>query len=63
MATTYEPKDTAMPAEAAYTAEAILRDNKYLKYIDLLMTLLDDKKTYTLSEVDRLLTAELKKEV
>lgn len=56
-------KDTMTPIEDEYTVDAILRDSNYLKYIDLLKALLDDDKTYKLSEVDSLLANALKKEV
>ncbi|MDO4301255.1 MAG: hypothetical protein Q4D26_07695 [Clostridia bacterium] len=54
---------TAVEAvETSYTKKQIIESQKYSKYIDILNTLLGNRK-YTFSEVDNLLKEFLSKEV
>lgn len=50
-------------AEVRYTKAVIIEDSRFRVYADLLSVILDDKKTYSVEEVDNLLDAELKREV
>lgn len=50
-------------AEVRYTKAVIIEDSRFRVYTDLLSVILDDKKTYSVEEVDNLLDAELKREV
>lgn len=46
-----------------YTKTEILASKKYTKYKDIVNGLLDDKKEYTLKEVNKIVFDYLKKEV
>ena len=48
------------PAEAVYTREQIMGSQRYASRRDLVSVLLEDGKTYTLTEVDRLIEQFMK---
>ena len=54
--------EAVIEAEASYSKEQITASKKYLKYIDVLNTILGNRK-YTFSEVDQLLKEFLESEV
>ncbi len=56
------PVEAAETVETSYTKEQIIESKKYAKYIDILNTILGNRK-YTFSEVDNLLKDFLSKEV
>ena len=61
-ATEEKPIEAGIEVEASYSKEQITASKKYLKYIDVLNTILGNRK-YTFSEVDQLLKEFLESEV
>lgn len=56
MATTRNKKTTAKPAEDTFTKEQIVKSKKYASYVDFLNGNLQDDKTYTAEQIDKLIT-------
>ena len=56
MATTRNKKTTAKPAEDTFTKEQIVKSKKYASYVDFLNGNLQDDKTYTIEQVDKLIS-------
>ena len=52
--------ETTTVSALTFSKEQILKSNKYNKRRDLLSVLLDDNKTYTISEVDNLIEKYMK---
>lgn len=52
--------ETTTVSAPTFSKEQILKSNKYNKRRDLLSVLLEDNKTYTISEVDNLIEKYMK---
>lgn len=58
-----EETKAAAEAKQKYTVQAFLTDAAYRQYRDLLSVLLDKDILYSVEDVDKMLSAELKREV
>ena len=55
--------ETVSKKETKYTKDIIVTSKQYKKYQDLLTVVLDDSKTYTLEEVQNILTTALNSKI
>jgi hypothetical protein len=58
-----EKKPESKEAEAKYTVSQIVASKRYRLQRDIITAILDDYRTYALSEVDRLVKAYLERKV